>query len=109
MNFVADPSLTAQIAAAGSIFSLLTGLSTEDLPLVIGYPPSCTDFHCGVKYKGSLDTEAIAAFTADSLLHLPQVEVLLYRILSAQVADRALALVFKLLTAYMEYHAGDAY
>lgn len=72
VNFVADPSLTAQIAATGSFLNLFGGLSTEDLPMVIGYPPSCTEFSCGKRYSGPLDSDAIAAFIADSLLFLPQ-------------------------------------
>lgn len=73
VNFLADPSLTAQIAARGSIIGLFAGLSAQDLPVVIGYPPSCQDFSCGVRHSGSLESEAITAFIADELLSLPQV------------------------------------
>lgn len=95
VNFVADPSLTAQIASAGSLFSLFTGLSTEDLPLVIGFPPDCTDFSCGVKYRGPLESDALAAFIADSLLLLPQVKIWLASVAVWQRKDfRRLALGF---------------
>ena len=90
VNFIADPSLTAQIAAAGSLFSFFTGLSTEDLPLVIGYPPSCKDFSCGIKFRGPLESDTIAGFIADSLLQLPQVASLSRSISITLIVKRSL-------------------
>ena len=55
---------------------LFTGLSAQDLPLLLGYPASCTDFACGVKYSGPLESESLTAYIADSLLKLPHVSVL---------------------------------
>ena len=73
MQFAADPVLTAQIAAAGSFLGLLIPVGLQDLPLIVGFSPDCSDFACGVKYSGPVQADLLSHFVADSLLRLPQV------------------------------------
>ena len=73
MQFAADPVLTAQIAAAGSFLGLLMPVGLQDLPLIVGFPPKCGEFACGVKYSGPVQADLLGQFVADSLLRLPQV------------------------------------